>query len=218
MKIEATGNEFGKRPAPETRDLLLRLGGRNPYHQPMFRLIWSGDRHELIGGKIADFDDHGRMRRERVEFRTQPRWSPFWMWILEKWEPCDLTREAWKRQTEKTVDGILIPEFGPYPSEGDYELICKYGSEEPSISVVEKDYWRFVGMRNTPIEVRQANRRKRMEIESITRRQAKEDAFLDALRSRSKPTFGYGKTVKPLASLEDIREEKRRGNRAKLYA
>lgn len=218
MKLELTGNEFGKHPAPETRDLLIRLGGRNPYHRPMFRLIWSGDRHELLGGRICDFNERGEKVRERVEFRIQPRWSPYAMWILEKWEPCDLTREAWKRQTEKTVGGRLIPEFGPYPNEGDYELICKYGSEEPTISVVEKDYWRWIAKQKTPVEDRIAARKARMEVASIASTRAKEEIFLEALKSRSRPVFGYGKTVRPLVTPEDVRQERARENRAKIIA
>ena len=83
--------------------LLERIGGKNPYGQPNYRIVWSEDRMEWR------FDEH---KRKYGDGRDR--------WVLEKWvAPQEYgSRQEWEACVEPVT---YLPILGPYPENGDYE-------------------------------------------------------------------------------------------------
>jgi hypothetical protein len=111
--------------APEdvARELLL-AGGCNLFGEPNYRAVWGWSRLDWIGGKWEDRDPvTGRLLREIVELRREPKYTPHNRWHIERWMPPESygSPESWRAQTAEIVNGRNIPGLGPYPSRGDYE-------------------------------------------------------------------------------------------------
>lgn len=112
-----------KRPVPKSvKKRLAELYGRNPFGQPLYRVIWGEDRLTLmIGTKDSpwvDSDAEGNFIREA----TGPRWVPKYAlqgverWYIERW----LSAEEYAGSKENW-DKFCAAEMGPYPAEGEYE-------------------------------------------------------------------------------------------------
>jgi hypothetical protein len=98
-------------------------GGRNRYNEPNYRAVWGWNRLAWIGGKFEDRDEHGRLLREVVELRQEPKYPAVNRWHIERWVPPETygSPRNWYAQTIERENGISIPALGPYPSRGDYE-------------------------------------------------------------------------------------------------
>jgi hypothetical protein len=108
---------------PVARALAL-AGGYNRLGEPNYRAVWGWSRLDWIGGKWEDRDPAtGRLLREIVELRREPKYAPHNRWHIERWMPPESygSPEAWRAQTVEIVNGRSIPALGPYPSRGDYE-------------------------------------------------------------------------------------------------
>jgi hypothetical protein len=89
----------------------LALGPRVPLpflDQPLMRLVWSDDMHELRRGTFTDFDVHGNPIRTYTKLETVLKYSYIKeRWILEKWAP---------------PEHVLNPEL-PESHKGSYEPV-----------------------------------------------------------------------------------------------
>jgi len=137
-----------KRAPREIAERLERVGGRNRYGRPNFRVVWGWSRLTWIGGKWTDRDPStGAVLREVVELRRAPKYLPLDRWHLERWLPPELygPPERWYAQTAEREEGSAaagVPALGPFPREGEYEhcftLEGPRGEFLPlSVSVVE---------------------------------------------------------------------------------
>lgn len=113
------------RPVPQwTTDLISQLG-RNPYGEALFRIVWSGEVHEMIGGLFLDTATR--------EWRRVPRYPGVQRFLLEKWQPPEAygTPESWNRAS----DGYGFNPCGDYPFQGGYEHLYTFESSGQFVSL-----------------------------------------------------------------------------------
>ena len=120
--------EKGYAEPPEwANELLLSIGGPNPFGKPYFRLVWSNSRMELVGGEFDKYlGDTGVWTGLAVIDPTpMPKyWTHPDRYIVECWRPAEtyaISEEQWYRVTSEFHQGRWIPVLGPFPAEGDYE-------------------------------------------------------------------------------------------------
>lgn len=110
-------------PEDVARELAI-AGGRNPFGEPNYRAVWGWSRLDWIGGKWEDRDPaDGKLLREVIEVRREPKYAPRDRWHIERWLPAENygSPAEWLAQTLEIADGRNVPALGPYPSRGDYE-------------------------------------------------------------------------------------------------
>ncbi len=109
--------------ADVARELLL-AGGRNRFGEANYRAVCGGSRLDWIGGKWEDRDPvDGRLVREVVELRREPKYVPHDRWHIERWMPPESygSPEMWRAETLEFANGRGVAALGPYPARGDYE-------------------------------------------------------------------------------------------------
>ena len=85
---------------------LIRSFGLNKFHEPLYRVVWGGNRQGWVDGIWG-------LLYEKIPPRALNRW------VIEKWLPAELwwgPRESWWQTRE---DGAEL--LGPYPERGEYE-------------------------------------------------------------------------------------------------
>jgi hypothetical protein len=114
--------ETHETPTDVARELAL-AGGCNRFGEPNYRAVWGWSRLDWIGGKWEDRDDGGKLLREVVEVRREPKYVPHNRWHIERWVPAESygSPEQWRAETIEIQNGRNIPALGPYPSRGEYE-------------------------------------------------------------------------------------------------
>ena len=114
--------ETHETPSDVARELAL-AGGRNRFGEPNYRAVWGWSRLDWIGGKWEDRDAEGKLLREVVEVRIEPKYVPHDRWHIERWLPPESygSPEQWHAETIEIQNGRSIPALGPYPSRGEYE-------------------------------------------------------------------------------------------------
>jgi hypothetical protein len=162
--------------APEQLEKhLLKRGGVNIYGEPVYRLVWAPSRMQKRGGNWYEWDENIPVNeRNGIQWRFSGRGAelePFMHrpkavhtevrdtrkyafegWVLERWIPAHMygSPEAWYRHI---VPGTELPKLGPYPHEGDYEMVAggedskalpTIGSLDDAIAQVEaaRNRWR----------------------------------------------------------------------------
>lgn len=110
--------------APE--DVARRLavaGGVNRYGEPNYRVVWGWNRLSWIGGKFEDRDENGKLLKEVVELRQEPKYAAVNRWHVERWVAPEAygSPRAWYAQTVENAGGKSVPALGPYPERGEYE-------------------------------------------------------------------------------------------------
>lgn len=87
--------------------------GENLFAQPLYRLVFSDSRTDLLGGKWPDGN---------CDYREVPRYPAIkGQWIMEKWQPAEEyagTREQYELQQFDAESGLYT--CGPYPHRGEY--------------------------------------------------------------------------------------------------
>lgn len=87
--------------------------GENPFAQPLYRLVFSDSRTDLLGGKWPDGN---------CDYREVPRYPGIkGQWIMERWmssEDYAGTREEYERVQFDAESGLYT--CGPYPHRGEY--------------------------------------------------------------------------------------------------
>ena len=114
--------ETHEAPADVARELCL-AGGYNLYSEANYRAVWGWSRLDWIGGKWEDRDAGGKLLREVVEVRLEPKYVPHNRWHIERWLPPESygSPALWRAETMEIENGRSIPALGPYPSRGEYE-------------------------------------------------------------------------------------------------
>ncbi len=114
--------ETHETPADVARELVL-AGGCNRFGEANYRAVWGWSRLDWIGGKWEDRDAGGKLLREVIEVRLEPKYVPHNRWHIERWLPPENygSPEHWRAETIEIENGRSIPALGPYPSRGEYE-------------------------------------------------------------------------------------------------
>jgi len=102
---------------------LMVAGGINRYGEANYRVVWGWNRLAWIGGKFDDRDEAGRLLREVVELRQEPKYAQLNRWHVERWVPPEAygSPPLWYAQTVEREGGVGVPALGPYPERGEYE-------------------------------------------------------------------------------------------------
>lgn len=106
---------------------LIAAGGLNRFGEPNFRVTWSNNLLDWIGGRWEDRDSEGSLLREVLELRYLPKYAHLAnRWIIEQWEAPEKfgSPQSWLRQTKHWGEDGNIPQLGPYPERGRYAFLC----------------------------------------------------------------------------------------------
>lgn len=98
--------------------------GKNPYGEPIFRVVWSDSRKYMLGGLWDGVTS---------EYRWVPKYPDFHGWVLERWlSPGEYagSRQQYDLQQRDDESGLLT--CGPYPDRGEYEFCYKFPTNPPA--------------------------------------------------------------------------------------
>lgn len=103
---------------------ITELGGRAENGLPNFRVMRGCDRFTVIGGRWKKFDAHGNITGEWIgEQRVLKHPEAKDRYIFEMWMAPEYTENEWKAIFTDCIDGQFVEVLGPYPANGEYELI-----------------------------------------------------------------------------------------------
>lgn len=153
---------------------LLRVGGRNPYGQPNFRLVWGPSTTTTIWGQME-----GGSCGQHVQLKYGP--AP--LWHLEMWKPPEMfgTPEEWYEKSYDSITGYHV--CGDYPFHGDYAHHSKLNNL--NYRILEELIPKIQQARGVTFYQRKMIIKARMEAEEKERLRIGKDAYLDA-----SPAFG----------------------------
>ena len=156
----------------------MKRYGENPYGDPLYRVVFSDSRTDLLGGKWPDGE---------CAYRETPRYPGIHgQWILEKWcspveyagTPNQYNREQWDMES-----GLLT--CGPYPNRGEY-VHCYTFPYMPTDSMITK----IVGALKVSRDITDVQRKngimQPLENQQHEQDQRFDDIFQDALGPFSK--------------------------------
>ena len=163
-----------ERAPSDIEEYLLRVGGRNPFGEPMWRLVLAGNViWKVQGGKVwdenltiaerggIDVSDGRRyenrpVRDEADRLVEQRRYPHLEGWILQKWFPASSYNKAqWFEPQHCMADGT--PKLGPYPQFGDYEMMAGPMERLPGKQQIHEfisAYYRGLESRHSSVETR----------------------------------------------------------------
>jgi hypothetical protein len=100
------------------------IGGKAENGLSLFRVLRGADRFTLIGGEWRHHDVHGNETGSHVGVErvlkypgTQERY------IFEMWMATEYTSREWEEHFTEYIGGERIETLGPYPKNGEYELV-----------------------------------------------------------------------------------------------
>ncbi len=102
-------------------------GGLNRFGEPNFRVMWGWSLLEFVGGLWEDRDAEDNLIRQVIALRKEPKYpAQKNRWIVEHWLPPEKfgSPESWNRNTKEWGEQGNVPQLGPYPSRGRYQLLC----------------------------------------------------------------------------------------------
>ena len=104
------------------QDELARIGGRNLYGEPIFRLAWSTGERRVIGGRWT--------KDGFVGYREVPGVPGLPCWALMVYEPRELlgSLDRWERDYRDEETGLL--DCGSYSKYGRYRLLQRFIHQE----------------------------------------------------------------------------------------
>lgn len=106
------------------RRRLIREGGKTPEGLPLFRISWSTTRLTIVGGEWKQFDNSGNITGSVVEERLVERYPESRdRWLFEMWQVPEYSEREWEQLFTTTINGTKVHSLGPYPRQGDYELV-----------------------------------------------------------------------------------------------
>ena len=87
---------------------LMVAGGSNRYGEANYRAVWGWNRLAWIGGKFEERDEDGRLVREVVELRQEPKYAQLNRWHVERWVPPEAygSPRLWYAQTVEREGGV----------------------------------------------------------------------------------------------------------------
>ncbi|MDP9160472.1 MAG: hypothetical protein M3O09_09625 [Acidobacteriota bacterium] len=130
---------YAIQPPKHIKKAIRSIGGTNPYGEPMYRVVRTEGRKQLVGGlwrtwpegtptSLRNPDDPNcRPLSSIPDVRPVPMYPGDHSWILEKWRPASKwgTREQFyspegQGGTMIWCQGQWLPGAGQYPERGDY--------------------------------------------------------------------------------------------------
>ena len=148
--------------------MLTQSGGLNRFGEPKYRLVWSSTRLAWVAGKFEDRDDNGYLIRGVLASRLMPKYPNRDRWIIEQYLPPEAygSPEGWWERTREWGEEGNLPQLGPYPSRGDYELACLVETRDGAFVqmepyIIQDFFWqlRLAKMRTYAEGVRRAKER-----------------------------------------------------------
>lgn len=182
---------------------VTELGGKASNGLPLFRILRGCDRFTHIGGRWNKFDDSGNKTGEYIGIQSVLKYPEAKeRYLLEVLCPAENygSEFTWEVMFTEYIDGIKVETMGPFPREGEYELV----------RVIEREYkdskgvtWKkeFVPLTSTicdavvqtaiankdlPERIRKEAKRKMWEDQQKEDAQKQEDKFL-ALEEKRPP-------------------------------
>lgn len=159
---------------PEYAAFLERVGGRNPFGEPNFRVVWGESATNTIWGQMegGSCGQHVKLRYGGI-----PRWN------LEMWKPAKLfgTPEEWYEKSHDPVSGYHI--CGDYPFRGAYSHHTRLHAL--NFAILEELIPKINKARGMTFLQRKAIIEAEMEAERKERERIGRDAYLNAT-----PAFG----------------------------
>ena len=125
---------------------LARIGGTNPYGEPVFRLVWSTTQQTVIGGRWEQSGFEG--------YKIVPGVPGEPCWALMVWEPREMqgSPQMWEYDYRDPETGYM--QCGGYPKYGRYRLVRRFLHRE-MITKSEMGL-ELQGTRLVPVERRKA--------------------------------------------------------------
>lgn len=164
---------------PKIVEYALRMaGGTNWFGEPNYRAVWGWNRLAWIGGKFEDRDEHGKLIREVVQMRMEPKYPQVNRWHIERWCPPELygSPRSWYAQTVEYESGKSVPALGPYPTRGDYEHCFALETPRGEFLQLTPTVARYIAR---AIEFSRGSRSTQRKA-AIFKREAKEDSDYDS--------------------------------------
>lgn len=104
------------------QERLAQIGGRNPYGEPRFKLVW---------GESETMRDGGYFKRDGyLGYRDVPALGGEACWALMMWEPAIMfgIPYSWYKHGRDEYTGLVT--LGQYPHHGRYRLIKRFVHRE----------------------------------------------------------------------------------------
>jgi hypothetical protein len=105
---------------------VTEIGGLAENGQPLFRVMRGCDRFTLMGGEWKHYDHSGNQTGSHVGLeRVIKHPEAKDRYIFEMWCPPENygNPETWQRDFTQCIEGQFIETLGPFPREGEYELV-----------------------------------------------------------------------------------------------
>lgn len=133
MRLEY-GQRTDRQVPKEVQAHLTRVGGRNRFGEPNYRLVWGPSRLEWMGAKF----EAPEFGLPHVGVHRVPRY-PADEWVLERWLAPETygDRTIWKAMYTKNIDGHVVDTLGPFPTTGDYEAVTSFPPLELNLAVAD---------------------------------------------------------------------------------
>ena len=165
----------------------MKRFGENIYSEPLYRVVFSDSRTDLLGGKWPDGE---------CAYRETPSYPGIrGKWILEKWctpEEYAGTLEQYTHEQWDAESKLLT--CGPYPNRGEYAH-CYTFPYQPTDGMVSK----IVGALKVSRDLTAANRKVGI-MEPLNNQQKEQDARFDDIFRDALGPFSKADTVVSLAS------------------
>jgi hypothetical protein len=100
------------------QDELSRIGGLNPYGEPVFRLLWSTEPRKVIGGH---WEKDGFVGYKEVSAA-----SGVPCWALMVWEAREVFGSPDRWEIDYRDEGTGLLQCGGYPKHGRYRLLQRF--------------------------------------------------------------------------------------------
>jgi hypothetical protein len=115
------------------QDELTRIGGTNPYGEPVFRLVWSTEPRMVVGGR---WDRDGF-----VGYRQTLAVSGVPCWALMVWEPREMSGSLTRWEIDYRDEETGLLQCGNYPTSGKYRLLQRFIHREITRRAVERQFF-----------------------------------------------------------------------------
>ena len=181
------------------RGRLIARGGLNRLNEPNYRVTWGWNLLDWVGGLWEDRDENGNLIRETLAMRREPKYpAQKNRWIVEHFLPPEKfgSPDAWYRNTKEWGEEGNVPQLGPYPSRGRYQLLCIVndsagGFVQLTPTILDDVIYAFVTKtknRQTLAQLKEIEAKKKRAIEEYDRE------FI----ADGRPAFGYNDYVSVL--------------------
>lgn len=103
----------------EFQDELTRVGGTNPYGEPIFRVVWGSYTFRWAGGYWVDGLEGNREVAESGDH-----------WILQMWEPAECYGYPWAYYRDNRDEQTNLQSCGEFPYSGRYKTLQAFTHQE----------------------------------------------------------------------------------------